>query len=168
MLCQWTQCPQQWKRHHMMICFLASQHHTNLTQSKIWLLKETWCLEKNISKRLIECCVLDVSALVNIWRFGRFGWIPRRDLIGEDPTKIGKIHQRQNAHPKNHLSRKVKTHHLQNRTSYLFEFQLFTCFFGGLSIGNFINHHRQAPLRRSRVLSWTLGRWFTLSGWFTP
>lgn len=105
-------------------------------------------------------------ALVNIWRFGRFRWIRRLwDLIGEDPTRIGKIHQRQNTHPKNHLSRKVKTHHLQNRT-YFFWVPAVHLFFGRFIYTQFTNRlDHQARLRRSRVLSWTLGVFFVFFGW---
>ena len=111
-------------------------------------------------------CWMSPLSVGDIWRFGRFRWIPRLwDLIGEDPTWIEKIHQRQNTNPKNHLSRKVKTHHLQDR-AYFFWVPAVHLLFGSFIYRQFINHlDRQARLRRSRVLSWTLGGFFVFFGW---
>lgn len=62
-------------------------------------------------------------------------------------------------------SRKVKTHHLQNRT-YFFWVPAVHLLFGSFIYRQFINHlDRQARLRRSRVLSWMLGGFFVFFGW---
>lgn len=147
--------------------FFAFQHHTNLTKSKIWLLKETWCLERSTSKSLVESCVLDVS--VERW------WISD-DLVDSDGSHdcgtwlektLHELERYTNGKPHTLkiTSRKVKTHHLQNRT-YFFWVPAVHLLFGSFIYRQFINHlDRQARLRRSRVLSWMLGVFFVFFGW---